>query len=203
MDGQNGKIAATPKQAQAPRGINHVVLTVKNMEESHKFWTEILGFRQVAEIKPKPGRPPIKMRFYSGLDENGDVNHHDIALMEVPETADRSVPTEPWGLAPNRVGLNHVAITWPDRQSWLKQIAFMQEKGVAFHIRTNHGMTHSAYISDPNGHGVEVLYELPREVWAGDIDGALNYATSLPTEGKEALVDKHEGVPVFKPQAAE
>jgi len=189
MESQNGHAADAPKEAQPPRGINHVVLTVKNLEESHRFWTEILGFRQVAEIKPKPGRPPLRMRFYSGLDEQGDVNHHDIALMEVPESADATVPGEPWGLYPKRVGLNHVAITWPDRESWLKQIAFMQAKGVTFHIRTNHGMTHSAYISDPNGHGVEVLYELPREVWCDNIQGAIDYAEPVPTEGNEAFVD--------------
>jgi hypothetical protein len=34
-------------------------------------------------------------------------------------------------------------------------------------------------------------------VWEGDIDAALNFATSLPTEGPEALVDDHKNVPVF------
>jgi hypothetical protein len=32
-----------------------------------------MGFRQVAELHPKPNRPPLKMRFYSGVDErNGE-----------------------------------------------------------------------------------------------------------------------------------
>jgi catechol 2,3-dioxygenase len=44
-------------------------------------------------------------------------------------------------------------------------------------------MTHSVYISDPDGHGIEILYELPRDVWGGDIDAAQNYAEALPTEG--------------------
>jgi catechol 2,3-dioxygenase len=57
-------------------------------------------------------------------------------------------------------------------------------------------MTHSVYIEDPDGHGIEVLYELPREVWEGDIDGAQNYAESLPLEGPEALVDRTDN-PVF------
>ncbi len=74
-------------------------------------------------------------------------------------------------------------------------MAFLQSKGVEFHRRINHGMTHSVYISDPNGYGIKVLYELPRDVWEGDIDAALNYAESLPTEGAEALVD--EATPVF------
>ena len=97
---------------------------------------------------------------------------------------------------PGRVGLNHVAIAWPDRESWLKQLAFLQSKGVPFLRRVNHGMTHSVYIADPDGHGIEVLYELPREVWEGDIDGAQNYAEMLPTEGAEALIDRTEN-PVF------
>ena len=48
---------AVPAQAQAPRGINHLVLNVRNLEVSHRFWTEIMGFRCVAELKPIPGRP--------------------------------------------------------------------------------------------------------------------------------------------------
>ena len=66
-------------------------------------------------------------------------------------------------------------------------------------------MTHSLYINDPNGYGIELLYELPREVWENDIDAALNFAVALPTEGAEALADRTEGVPVFgaAPPAAE
>ena len=73
----------------------------------------------------------------------------------------------------------------------------MQSKGVEFGRRVDHGMTHSLYISDPNGYGVELLYDLPREVWEGDIDAALNWLRPLPTEGPEALVDELEDNPVF------
>ena len=57
-------------------------------------------------------------------------------------------------------------------------------------------MTHSVYVADPDGYGCEVLYELPRDIWEGDIDAALNYAVPQPTEGPEALEDSVE-VPVF------
>ena len=188
--------SAPPAQAQTPRGINHLVLNVRNMEVSHKFWTEILGFKCVASLKQIPGgRKRPNMRFYSGVDAQGDVSHHDLALCEVPQTVDNPSPQE-WSLMPDRPGINHVAITWPDRESWLKQVEFLQSQGVKFHRRVNHGMTHSVYISDPDGHGIEVLYELPREVWEGDIDGAQNYAEQLPTEGAEALIDKTDN-PVF------
>ena len=58
-------------------------------------------------------------------------------------------------------------------------------------------MTHSLYINDPNGYGVELLYDLPREIWEGDIDAALNWVRPLPSEGPEALVDETEDIPVF------
>jgi len=190
------RIPSPPGQAQAPRGINHLVLNVRNMEESHRFWTEIMGFRQVAELRPRPGRPPLNMRFYSGLDERNEVNHHDLALAEVPDAEAAGANAEPWSLSPSRLGLNHVAITYADRESWLKQLAFLRDKGVPFHLRINHGMTHSVYIADPNGHGIEVLYELPAEVWKHDIDAAQNYSERLPTEGEQALVDTTDN-PIF------
>ncbi len=82
----NDAASVTPREALPPRGINHMVLNVRNLEVSHRFWTEIIGFRCVAELKPIPGRQRPKMRFYSGLDAKGDVTHHDLALAEVPES---------------------------------------------------------------------------------------------------------------------
>ena len=203
MASDDARVPEAPAHAQPPRGINHMVLNVRDLEVSHRFWTEIMGFRCVAELKPIPGRKRPKMRFYSGVDGEGNVTHHDLALAEVPKTESNGGAPEPWDLMPGRVGLNHVAIAWPDRESWLKQVAFLRSKGVPFHRRVNHGMTHSVYISDPDGHGIEVLYELPREVWEGDIDGAQNYSEALPTEGEETLVDRTDnpvfGEPVARP----
>jgi catechol 2,3-dioxygenase len=173
--------------------VNHVVLNVRDIEVSHRFWTEIVGFRCVAELKPQPGRVRPKMRFYSGVADNGDLSHHDLALAEVPRKEGAAAAEggpETWSLMGPRVGLNHVAIAWPDRESWLKQLEFLQARGVTFHRRINHGMTHSVYISDPDGHGIEILYELPRDVWEHDIDAAQNYAETLPTEGPAALQDR-------------
>jgi catechol 2,3-dioxygenase len=202
MANDETRAPAPPAHAQPPRGINHLVLNVRDIEASDRFWTEILGFKCVAELKPIPGRQRPKMRFYSGVDADGGVTHHDLALAEVPKTAQGNGDDHgPWSLMPGAIGLNHVAITWPDRESWLRQVAFMQSRGVTFHRRVNHGMTHSVYISDPDGHGIEVLYELPREVWEGDIDGAQNYAEILPTEGPQALVDRTDN-PVFDGAAA-
>ena len=74
--------AAAP-QAVAPRRINHIVLNVRDIEESHQFWTEIVGLKQVAALRPRPGMTVPKMRFYSA-DHDGKLTHHDIALVESP-----------------------------------------------------------------------------------------------------------------------
>jgi catechol 2,3-dioxygenase len=174
---------AAPSGPVAPEGVNHLVLNVKDMERSHDFWTRIIGFTQVGEIR-NPDRPTFWMRFYQGAAGN----HHDLALAQVMDPAAVEEAGR-WSMAARRTGINHVAIKWPDRESWLKQLAWMQSQGVAFHSRLEHGMTHSVYVSDPDGHGIEVLYELPREVWEADINAALNYARPLPTEGPEALTD--------------
>ena len=183
-----------PKQAQAPVGVNHIVLNVRNIEVSDKFWTEIIGFKCVADLKAAPGRRG-RMKFYSGVGPDGDVSHHHVALMEILD-GDKAPEPDSWSLGGRRVGVNHVAIAYPDRETWLKQIEFMQSKGVPFLRRINHGMTHSVYIADPDNHGIEVLYELPREVWEGDIQGAQEHAEILPTEGPDALIDKTEN-PLF------
>ena len=182
-------------KAVTPVGLNHLVLNVRDLEKSHKFWTEIIGFKQVGELKPTPTRPnPPKMRFYSGQRGDGALSHHDLALIE-----NTKLPSPPaqWTMTGMPCAISHIAVTLPDREAWLNQLAFLQERDVKFDRRVEHGMTHSLYIHDPNGYGVELLYELPREVWEGDIDAALNYAEQLPTEGVEALTDRTE-VPTFK-----
>jgi catechol 2,3-dioxygenase len=173
-----------PAAAIPPAAINHLVLNVRDMEHAHDFWTRIIGFRQVGEIRNRPDRPGLWMRFYQG----SLGSHHDLALSQVLDPGSSPIP-DPWSTAAQRPGINHVAIKWPDREAWLKQLAWMQSQGVTFHRRVDHGMTHSAYVSDPDGHGIEVLYELPREIWEGDINAALNYAVPVPTEGTAALQD--------------
>ena len=37
-----------------PMGLNHLVINVRNLEESHRFWTEMLGFKQVGEVRARP-----------------------------------------------------------------------------------------------------------------------------------------------------
>ena len=178
----NDTVQAAPSAAVTPIGLNHLVLNVRDIEASHKFWTEMLGFRQVGEVPPRLGGVQRgAMRFYSG-ERDGKMHHHDIALVDTPDL--------PRADGPNPIG--HVAIALPNREAWLKQLAFLQSRGVAFERRVEHGMTRSLYIRDPNGYSVELLYELPREMWEGDINAALNHYVALPTDGEKALEDRPE-----------
>ena len=179
MDKSKPGDPTVPSAPITPYGINHVVLNVRDIEESHRFWTEIVGLRQVGELHPSRNLPnPPKMRFYSG-DRDGKTHHHDVALVENP-----NLPSPPAERTDPSVALaiNHIAIALPSPETWLRQLAFLRSRGVAFTRRINHGMTHSVYIRDPNGYEVELLYELPREVWEGDIDAALNWIEPLPIE---------------------
>ena len=141
-----------------------------------------------------------KMRFYSG-DHDGQLTHHDVALVENP-----NLPPPPEGLglfgAPGRDQPRGDHDAGP---RGLAQTArrICRRNGVKFNLRVNHGVTHSVYINDPNGYGVEFLYELPREMWEDDIDAGINYLEPLPTEGEEALKDDLENAPSFGRAAAE
>jgi catechol 2,3-dioxygenase len=192
-------MAETIQQAVTPVGVNHLVINVRDLEESHRFYTELLGLQEVGRLTPRPERPnPPRMRFYSG-DHGGKLNHHDIALVENPNLPP---PPAKWAMFDTPVAINHIAIALPSRDAWLKQLAFLQSRGVEFKRRVNHGMTHSLYITDPNGYGIELLYELPREMWEGDINEALNWAENLPTQGEAALIDRTD-TPSFGQKAAE
>jgi catechol 2,3-dioxygenase len=199
MAKKNSSDSTNDGPVETPVGVNHVVLNVYDMEESHRFWTEIVGLKQVGALHPRSDMKDLPdMRFYSG-DHVGKLTHHDVALVENPNLPPRP---EDWDMFGLPQAINHIAIAMPNRDSWQKKLAELQAKGVKFNFRINHGVTHSVYINDPNGYGVELLYELPRELWENDIDAGLNYLELLPTEGPEALVDDLENAPRF-PSAAE
>ena len=55
-DGTTPIAPPAPAEAVTPGGINHLVINVRDMEESHKFWTEILGFKEVGRSSRRPMR---------------------------------------------------------------------------------------------------------------------------------------------------
>ena len=166
--------------------VQHLVLRVRDIEKSHHFYTEILGFEQCAALDP--ARYPWTMRFYRG----DATRHHDLALAQLEHPEESAAPETPWRMFGTFAGIDHIAICYPSRDEWLAQIAWIQSQGVEFLVRGNHGMTHSAYVSDPDGNGIEVLYDVPAEMWEGDVNEALNHFEYIPATGPEALLDSTE-----------
>ncbi len=172
----------SPSRPSQP-AISHLVLNVRDIEASHRFYTELLGFEHCGTLSPRAGSD-VDMRFYRGSDDH----HHDLALIQVPEPG-ASEEVAPWSMFGSRAGIGHIALAYGTREEWLSQIEHLQANDVTFEVRGNHGMTHSVYVADPDGNGIEVLYDLPSEVWEGDVDAALNHFEPLPRSGPEALVD--------------
>jgi catechol 2,3-dioxygenase len=157
----------TENMPQTPSGLNHLVLNVRDLETAHRFWTEYLGFKQVGALRREAadGNPRGAMRFYSGV-LDGKLHHHDLALVEQCSLpADRQAHEQ---------ALNHVAITYPSREAWQKQIDFLAAHGLKLYGRVARGVTHSVRLADPDGNEIELVHELPREQWEADIDAALN-----------------------------
>lgn len=172
-------------QAVPALGVNHLVLNVRDIEASHKFYTEGLGWKQIGALGPQF---PMQMRFY----QCRPGSHHDVALVQMANP-DAAPPVKKWDLAGGESinAINHYAVAYR-KEDFVKQLEYMKAKGVDFAIRGEHGMTHSCYVVDPDGNGIEILYELPAEVWEQDVNGALNYFVPTATDGDDALVDNTE-----------
>src|SRR5215831_3251370 len=116
---------ATSTKASVGPSVNHLVLNVRDIEASHRFYTELLGFQQCGDLVHT-----MVMRFYRG----DPSRHHDFALVQVSDPAAESAP-EPWSMEPKRVGVNHIAVAYPDRESWLNQLRHLKANGVEFVVR--------------------------------------------------------------------
>src|SRR5438132_7398343 len=102
---QSNDSTTPPREAVTPVGINHLVLNVRDIEESHAFWTEIMGFKQVGELHPRPDRRnPPKMRSYSA-DHQGKMQHHELALMEMRNLHPPAAST----MSDKQISINHMA----------------------------------------------------------------------------------------------
>jgi len=171
------------RRPRRPRGINHLVLNVRNLEVSHRFWTEIIGFRCVPSSS-RYGAQAAQDAFLQRPRRRGPRDPSRPRLAEVQEPEANGGTAKSGTSCPAGPG----STTWPSPGRTARRgsssSSSWQSKGVPFHRRTNHGMTHSVYISDPDGHGIEVLYELPREVWEHDIDAPRTTRSSFPPRAR-------------------
>jgi catechol 2,3-dioxygenase len=75
--------------------------------------------------------------------------------------------------APGTTGLYHLAILYPTRASLADALRRLGEAGVPLTGAADHGVSEALYLNDPDGNGVELYWDRPREKWPRNADGSL------------------------------
>ncbi len=138
----------------AVKELGHAVLYVANLERSVAFYGGVLGWKQV------PGTPPgvPVAAFSSGR------THHELLLIEVGEDAARNPPGR-------RVGLYHLGLKVGDTDDELREmLARLQQfpELVTVVGSSDHHVTHSLYVLDPDGNEIELFVDVPGVDWRND-----------------------------------
>lgn len=138
--------------------IGHVHLKVADLERSLEFYRDLLGF----ELTMMYGS---QAAFISA----GGYHHH-IGL-----NAWHSKDAPP--ASKDGVGLYHTAILYPTR----KELAIIYDRlrRVYYPLTgaSDHGVSEALYLDDPDGNGVELYWDRPKELWPSQADGSLDMFT--------------------------
>ncbi|MFC5722768.1 VOC family protein [Streptomyces gamaensis] len=136
------------------RRVNHVTLSVTDIDASVGFYRDVLGLKVVDSV-PRPDGTPLLVFLRSAVDSE---NHHDLALL-----ADASPAGG--GDASSGPGLAHVAF----EVGTLDELAAAKtrlEAAGAVKECLDQGMHLSVYATDPDGIGLEIIWRVPAEDWS-------------------------------------
>lgn len=142
----------------AGASIGHVHLKVGDLERAVAFYRDVLGF----EVTERIGRTA------AFLSAGG--YHHHIGL-NTWESAGGSPP--PAG----STGLYHAAILYPSRGDLADALRRLLAHGVRIDGASNHGVSEAIYLRDPEGNGLELYWDRPRNLWPRNPDGSLSMFT--------------------------
>lgn len=141
--------------------LGHIVLYVTNLERVANFYRDTLGFKEIAREWPTA-------LFSAGR------THHEMLLIEVGGR-----PKTPQEAHEMRPGLYHIGFKIGDGPEAARQaFAELRESGVPIVGATDHGVTHSIYILDPDGNELE-LYADVSDAWKHDPKAILTPAKPL------------------------
>ncbi len=132
--------------------IGHVHLKVADLERALGFYRDVLGF----ELTQRYGRDAA---FVSA----GGYHHH-IGL-NVWESRGGSPPPR------GATGLYHLAILYPTRAALADALRRLVDAGIPLDGASDHGVSEALYLRDPDGNGVELYRDRPREEWPLAADG--------------------------------
>jgi catechol 2,3-dioxygenase len=128
------------------KSIGHVVLKVRNLERAAAFYRDVLGMQEVMRYQGV-------MAFFSF-----GSNHHDIGLLQVGERADQPTPYS--------TGLYHVAFKVGDTLDDLRACkAELERHGVQLLGMSDHGVSQSLYLTDPDDNEIELFVDADPATW--------------------------------------
>ena len=138
--------------------IGHVHLKVANLKRALDFYCGVLGF----ELTQRYGE---EAAFVSA----GGYHHH-IGL-NTWETRDGSAPPK------GSTGLYHFAILYPTRAALADALRRLMQANISLDGASDHGVSEALYLSDPDGNGIELYWDRPKELWPRDENGQIEMST--------------------------
>ncbi len=138
--------------------IGHVHLKVANLQRALDFYCGVLGF----ELTQRYGE---EAAFVSA----GGYHHH-IGL-NTWESRDGSPPPK------GATGLYHFAILYPTRAALADALRRLMQANISLEGASDHGVSEALYLSDPDGNGIELYWDRPKELWPRDENGQIEMST--------------------------
>lgn len=134
--------------------IGHVHLKVADLDRSIAFYSGVLGFAVTQ-------RYGTQAAFLSA----GGYHHH-IGLNTWESLGGIPAPR-------GHTGLYHTAFLYPDRAELADALYRVVQAGITIDGAADHGVSEAIYVTDPDGNGVELYRDRPREEWPVDGHGNL------------------------------
>lgn len=138
--------------------IGHVHLKVSDLNKALAFYHEILGF----EIVQWYGDSAV---FISA----GGYHHH-IGLNTWYSKGAQPAPK-------NTCGLFHTAIVYSTRKELAIALQRLINANYPLTGASDHGVSEAIYMNDPDGNGVEIYWDRPKDKWPRDSLGNINMVT--------------------------
>jgi len=138
--------------------IGHVHLKVADLERSLEFYHGLLGF----EIMARYG---VQAVFISA----GGYHHH----IGLNTWYSKDAPPA----SRHGVGLFHTAIVYPTRKDLAIIFNRLRQAGYSISGASDHGVSEALYLNDPDGNGVELYWDRPKELWTYLDDGSIEMFT--------------------------
>ena len=126
--------------------VGHIHLKVSDLDRSLAFYRDVLGFELITRFGHRA----------AFLSAGG--YHHHIAL-NTWESKGGGPP------APGTTGLYHVAILYPSRAALADALRRLVTARVPVDGAADHGVSEAIYLRDPDGNGLELYRDRPREEW--------------------------------------